>query len=295
MKIPVTTCELMDTPERRVFDLSCEGVPEIPVLGMNRSVRASEGSFFHRHDGCMEITYCDRGSVKFDCGGRAYSLLPGGVFASKPTDVHRLRMNPKGARLLWIFLRLPKAGEPFFCLPSDEAHWLLSRVKAFPRKSFAGTEEVRSAFLKLFAVHDTARKDTAARRLKLRMGALALVMALAEAGHADAPAADDSRFRALVDRMRREPQRAYPMDELAREMRCSPNTVLARFRSFTGLPPQSFLMKCRIRRAEELLQDPSRRVTDIAEMLGFASSQHFATRFKQETGRSPRAFRQDVH
>ena len=86
-----------------------------------------------------------------------------------------------------------------------------------------------------------------------------------------------------------------PMDELAREMRCSPNTVLARFRSFTGLPPQSFLMKCRIRRAEDLLQDPSRRVTDIAETLGFASSQHFATRFKQETGRTPRAFRQDVH
>lgn len=50
-------------------------------------------------------------------------------------------------------------------------------------------------------------------------------------------------------------------------------------------------MKCRIRRAEDLLKDRTRSITDIAAELGFASSQHFATRFRQETGKTPRDWR----
>ena len=80
MNVPITTSALVDSACRRVLDLTGEGLPEIPILGMNRSVRTTEGSIFHRH-ASMEITYCVSGSVKFDCGGRAYPIMPGG-------DVH---------------------------------------------------------------------------------------------------------------------------------------------------------------------------------------------------------------
>lgn len=95
MNVPITTSALVDSACRRVLDLTGEGLPEIPILGMNRSERTTEGSIFHRH-ASMEITYCVSGSVKFDCGGRAYPIMPGGVFVSLPKDVHRLRVNPKG-------------------------------------------------------------------------------------------------------------------------------------------------------------------------------------------------------
>ena len=42
-KAPVTTSELVDTPYRRVVDLTEEGVPEIPVLGVHKSIRTTEG------------------------------------------------------------------------------------------------------------------------------------------------------------------------------------------------------------------------------------------------------------
>jgi len=286
MKAPVTTSELVDTPNRRVKDLTDEGIPEIPVLGMNRSIQTTEGSIFHRHR-CLEITYCAQGSVKFDSNGRAYSIIPGDVFISRPEDAHRLRGNPKGAKLYWIFLKLPKRGERLLGLDVEESRWLVKSLKALPRKAFSAPMEVGACYARLFKILDAEKPRTIARRLKLQTAAVQLLIALAEAGATATEGVRDVRFQTLVDRMRREPKKAFSMDEVAAELRCSPNTVRAHFRKYTGLSPQSFMMKCRIRKSQDLLREGKMSVTDIACELGFSSSQNFAIRFRQETGKSP--------
>jgi len=286
MRTPITTSELMDTPNRRVVDLTGEGLPEIPVLGMNRSIKTTEGSVFHRHS-CLEITYCARGSVKFDCGGRAYPIIPGSVFISTPADAHRLRGNPKGAKIYWIFLKLPKRGEPFFGLNRAESKYLADALKSLPNKAFPAPEYVGRCYERLFALMDSEKPGTVARRLKLRAAAVDLVIALVEAGDSALTNDCDVRFRALVDKMRRNPTKAFSMTEAASELQCSPNTVRAMFHRYIGLPPQSFMLKCRIRRAGDLLKKGEMSVTDIAFELGFSSSQNFAIRFRQETGMSP--------
>ena len=290
MKAPITTSELVDTPHRRVKDLSKEGISEVPILGMNRSVRTTEGSFFHRHRG-MEITYCVQGSVKFDCGGRAYSIIPGNVFISRPGDVHRLRDNPKGSKLYWIFLDLPKHDERMLGLDAAESKWLVRALKQLPRKAFSAPSEVGGCYERLFRVLDAEKPNSVARRLKLQAAVIQLLIALAEAGTMAVEGVRDVRFQALVDRMRREPKKAFSMEETAKELRLSPNTVRARFKRFTGLSPQSFMMKCRIRKAQDLLREGKLSVTEIAMELGFSSSQNFAIRFRQETGRSPTEWR----
>lgn len=291
MKVPVTSsCEVMDTPERRVVNLADEGIPEIPTLGINKSARTNEGSFLHRHD-CFEMTYCARGSVKFDCNGRAYAILPGGMFVSTPEDVHGIRNYPKGAKIYWIFLRLPKRGEGYFGLGAKESRWLTESIRSFPRKTFVVSAEIQSAYERLFRIIDTEEKGSVARRLKLRTTALQLVLSIIEAGVSPSDYDEDARFRAVIDRMRRNPQKAFSMEDLVKELGCSLNTIITRFHRLTGLPPQAFLMKCRIHRAIDLLKDSSLTITAIADELGFASSQHFATRFRQETGKTPREWR----
>ena len=286
MKVPVTTSELVDTPYRRVMDLTKDGILEVPILGMNRSVRTTEGSIFHRHRG-MEITYCVQGSVKFDCGGRVYSIIPGNVFISRPGDVHRLRDNPKGAKLYWIFLDLPKRDERLLGLDAAESKWLVRELRQLPRRAFSAPSEVGSCYERLFRVLDAEKPKTVARRLKLQAAVLQLLIALAEAGKSAAGGVRDIRFQSLVDRMRREPKKAFSMEEAAKELRLSPNTVRARFKLFTGLSPQSFMMKCRIHKAQDLLREGKLSVTEIAAELGFSTSQNFAIRFRQEAGKSP--------
>lgn len=293
--VPCTMCELVDRPDRRVVDLSPFGFPEIPVVGETYAPRTTHGSIFHRHAGCIEITLCVKGSAKFDCIDRVCSLLPGQVFASQPDEVHRLRMNQKGISLFWLFFRVPAGRGPHSVLglPSDETAHLLARLRTLPRRSFAVGDEAKEAFAALFRAYDLPERPAGAKSLAIRIAVLRLFAAilLAERGARAADPSADAPFVRLIREMRHHPEDPFDVDRLIRETGFSPNTILSRFRRLTGLAPGAFLTRCRISRSKELLAKSGQSITEIACQLGFASSQHFATRFRQETGQSPSEWR----
>lgn len=286
-RAPYMTSTLMERADRRVVDLTPLGFSEIPVLGMNRVASTKEGAALHRHRGCLEITFCLRGGAKFDCGGRVHSLTPGMAFITSPKDAHRLRMNQKGTRLYWMFLREPKAGEGTLGLPPDESSGLIARLNELARSPFPAGDEVPRAFGEMFAAHDDVSLPPGIRSFRLRVAALRLLSALSRGQAGADDAGNDRLFGAIVNEMRRNPQEEYGEDWLVSRTKLSPNTILARFRKLTGLPPHAFLVKCRIHKAQELLLRDGWTVTRVASELGFASSQHFSTRFRQETGLSP--------
>ena len=286
--VPYTTSALIDSAERRVVDLTGLGFPEIPVLGMNRSSRTTEGSVFHRHRRCLEITLCTRGSAKFDCDGKVYVLTPGMVFLSCPQDVHRLRMNQRGARLHWLFFQIPEKGRAVLGLPLAESQFLVQALTSLPRRAFAVNDDVRLGFEELQRAYEDRTTGGPGLTLRLRVAALRLLQAVIASGRRKQGEASDRVFRELMEKMRRHPEEAYGNERLVAETHLSPNTILARFRKLTGLPPQTFLVKCRIHRATELLAERKKSITQIAAELGFASSQHFTTRFRQEMGTTPK-------
>ena len=289
---PYTTSELVDSIDRRVVNLTGMGFPEIPVLGMNHSSCTTEGSVFHRHQSCIEITLCVRGSARFDCDGKVYTLMPGMVFLSRPQDVHRLRMNQRGARLHWLFFQVPEKGKAVFGLPLEESRFLVHELLNIPRRAFVADDDVRLAFEELQCAYDGQKEPGPSRRLEVRVSALRLLHAIVTSGRTERAVEPERAFKTLIEKMRRHPEDSYGSDRLVAETKLSPNTILARFRKLTGLPPQAFLVKCRVHKAKELLALRTKSVTEIAVELGFASSQHFATRFRLETGMTPRQWRE---
>ena len=281
----------MDTPDRRVVDLAADGVPEIPVLGFNKSTKVRAGAVLHRHADVMEFTLCRRGSVKFDCNGKVYSLLPGEVFFTRPRDVHRLRLNSMGSTVQWIFFRPPKRGGTLPGLLPDETAWLVGRLKSIPAHVFDGMDAIGKAFDGLFAAYDRFAPGSPERRARMRTCALDLLMAFADAGHQPRRKDCGTELQGMVERMRRHPEADFDIDELVASTMLSPSTLVNRFKQLTGLPPHAFLLKCRIHRAQDALTQTDRTVGDIASELKFASAQHFATRFKRETGLTPQAWR----
>lgn len=281
----------MDTPDRRVVDLAADGVPEIPVLGVNKSLKVRAGAVLHRHADVLEFTLCLRGSVKFDCNGKVYSLLPGEVFLTSPKDVHRLRTNTMGSMVRWIFFRPPKRGGTLPGLLPDETAWLVGRLKSIPAHVFDGTDAIGRAFDGLFATYDRSEPGSPERRARMRTCALDLLMAFADAGHQPRRKDCGTELQGMVERMRRHPEADFDIDELVASTMLSPSTLVNRFKQLTGLPPHAFLLKCRIHRAQDALTQTDRTVGDIASELKFASAQHFATRFKRETGLTPQAWR----
>ncbi len=59
----------------------------------------------------------------------------------------------------------------------------------------------------------------------------------------------------------------------------------------TNQSPMKFLLKCRVDKAEKLLQETGLSISDIAYDCGFATSQYLSSQFKKVRGISPREVR----
>lgn len=69
----------------------------------------------------------------------------------------------------------------------------------------------------------------------------------------------------------------------------------SQFRVATGLRPHEFLLRRRIRRAEELMRDTTMTIMEIALTVGFQTQAHFTTVFKRFSGCTPRRWRASNH
>jgi two-component system, response regulator YesN len=66
------------------------------------------------------------------------------------------------------------------------------------------------------------------------------------------------------------------------------------FKKETGKTVSEFIQETRMNKAIELLQDPTIRIYEVAERVGFQTAAYFAYLFKKFTGRTPQEYR-DYH
>ena len=282
--------EYMDTPERRVLSLEPDGILCMPVIGFDCYRKKWQEASLHVHDECLEISLCLRGDLTLESNGKTYPFKPGVMFATGPEDVHRIRSYPKGMSKYWFLFRIPKDGFPLLNLPSKEAASLTDALMSIVNRPFAGTDEVKRLFKKLFSLCDTLPPGTSERSLRLRSVVLALLLAVVDAASVTSYDRAEVRLCRLVEEMRKHPERAYPLDRISESLGFSPSNLLVRFKRLTGLPPHAFLLQCRIDRAKTMLAEGV-SVGSVAHQLGFSSSQHFSSQFKAATGFSPTGWR----
>ena len=280
----------VDGKERRTLDLRPDGVTCIPLLGLSNFQSVRIGTEEHVHPGCVEISLCIRGNLMFESFGESYPFLPGMVFVSQPSEPHRMRNNPKGLMLYRILFKIPGKGEAILGLPADESRWLARQLTNFPVRLFPATERVKTSFERMFEVYDMDLRRGSARRLKMKIAALELLLSLVEAPHAPAlrKGKFNPRVKAIVDEMRGNPASNYPIEDMSRASALSTVAFIDTFKRMTGLPPHAFLLDIRVKAAARDLEDPTVSVSEIAKRYGFSSAQHFATAFKRIMGVAPR-------
>lgn len=65
------------------------------------------------------------------------------------------------------------------------------------------------------------------------------------------------------------------------------------FKEVMKMSPQEYLIRYRIEQAEILLKETTRKVSDIAELVGYADAMTFSKMFKKYNGRSPQQYREE--
>ena len=289
--VPYTWSPCIRTRDRYVVNPGDIGVDGISVLGVNRARNMSAGAELHRHK-AMEITVCEHGAVKFDADGRAWTLLPGTVFVTQPGTVHRLRSNVRGSVLRWIFVTFPKKGESFLGLSDDDAALMVRRLKGLNELLYRMAATDLHLISDMLADYERPGAESEMRLVRFRADALKFLLSVIDSTPVQSDVPSASRIYSLITQMRRNPEKEYPIESLIAETQMSETSLATAFKHDTGQTPHEFLVTCRIRKAMDIIaKDPSARITKLALDLGFASSQHFAARFRRETGKTPSEWR----
>lgn len=82
------------------------------------------------------------------------------------------------------------------------------------------------------------------------------------------------------------PEHDYSLTDLAHHVALSPWHFLREFKKYTGLPPHSWLVQIRLRKAQQLLKQ-GMSIALTAQNCGFSDQSHFNRHFKKALGVTP--------
>ncbi|HEX6017516.1 MAG TPA: AraC family transcriptional regulator [Burkholderiaceae bacterium] len=87
------------------------------------------------------------------------------------------------------------------------------------------------------------------------------------------------------------PERAWTVDDLARQVALSRSLLATRFASLVGESPMQYLTRWRLARAARVLRAGNDAIARIAERSGYATEAAFSRAFKREFGLPPSSWR----
>ena len=113
------------------------------------------------------------------------------------------------------------------------------------------------------------------------------------------PAAQSSWLVGATDRaigrtlgmMHAAPDRRWSVPELARTVGLSRSVFARRFVTLVGQPPSRYLIRLRLDKAAELLQQTKQTISEVAQASGYQSEAAFSRALKLRFGCSPSRWR----
>jgi AraC family transcriptional regulator, regulatory protein of adaptative response / methylphosphotriester-DNA alkyltransferase methyltransferase len=106
------------------------------------------------------------------------------------------------------------------------------------------------------------------------------------------PPNNDRLIEATIQLMERDYRTSLTLDKIAVEVGMSKFHLQRLFKKATGKTPLEYMTALRLQEASLLLHTTNHTITDIAHLLGYKSSAHFASMFLQHIGKSPTAYRE---
>jgi AraC-like DNA-binding protein len=257
---------------RQVLEPPATHLAELQLLGHTSQNGAAEIDLGrHRHDHAWELCWFASGTADWWAGGAVHELAAGWCYLTRPGEEHgALTGLLESYDLHWLQLAPPD--EPAL------AAALAAAPHAFPAPALGPlwrdlwAEVVRRGPLAALATR----------------GALHRLLVAALTASRPQPSAPIRRALARADEGR------ATVVALARAAGLSRSVFHQRFHDELGDSPAAWLRRQRLREAKRLLWRTDHPITAIAHAGGFATSQRFATAFRETTGLAPQAWRDHV-
>jgi AraC family transcriptional regulator, L-rhamnose operon transcriptional activator RhaR len=101
----------------------------------------------------------------------------------------------------------------------------------------------------------------------------------------------DNMIDNIIDYMTENFNHKISLEKLAMQAFLSPSHFYRIFKDYTGMNVTEFIQKIRIEEACKLLKGSNRKITDIANIVGYKDYKYFYNLFKRMTGKNPSEYR----
>lgn len=101
----------------------------------------------------------------------------------------------------------------------------------------------------------------------------------------------DSKIISFVKDYVNENYKSAKLEDIAEEVHMNPNYLSQFFKQKTGECFSNYLIKVKMNRAAELLDDIKYKTYEISELVGYSNTKNFTRTFKNFYGKSPKEYR----
>jgi AraC-like DNA-binding protein/mannose-6-phosphate isomerase-like protein (cupin superfamily) len=247
---------------------------------------------FHKN---VEIHYLHEGSIAFQFEGDRILLRPGQVIVIGPYVSHQL-INETGQRHLRFVLNVSLTR-----LQEDpEAAFIQA---AFERKApavFLLPQEIQALFIEcLQEATEKVSGYLSIIKLNLMRILWEIARSLSQSPKAEYSVSqkyslDDRRSFTISEYIENTPPDQLFVSSIAKYMNLSEKQVQRIVKRQFGVTVKRLISDVKLKKAKELLKDPSYSIRQISNILGFANEQYFNRFFKQNEGMPPGKYRKSI-
>ena len=269
------------------------GLPLVDFIGTVHSYSASRNTW-HAHNS-FELVFLLSGTNVYEFSGKALELSGGSFLVIPPRLRHRGLYNVRSPSTVCGVAFNPQSRHALHLTPfvRGDLNWIAQQLNQESATVHKMSPELRQV---VWSLHQFLRKHAADRTRPLALPKLRLLActAILEAARPSGETMQNDSNRVMtvvLQHMTEHCADPLQVDDFVRLSGYSRARFFQIFRQSTGMTPNDYLLRLRIAKAGQLLQQTTRPITEIAFKLGFSSSQYFCAVFRKYINLTPRAFR----
>ncbi len=266
---------------------------------------------WHRNQG-IELMCVESGSEILNLPQQTLTVHAGEMAVTRPWQLHKVGGDTIGinrCHFLVIDVQAESRDDewawPDWVILSDEDKVeLADRLRSDARVTYAANSDIPRLFNLIAKISHNPSVPASLSQLAIVTNELLRQLLEEIRSQAQAPrrrsSPEQTDARAIVqeflDELPARLNEEWTLDQMSTRCGLGMTRFVHHCKIITNLTPMQFLNRQRVlASAEKLLATPDRSITDIAMECGFASSQYFATVFRQYFNCSPRTYRQRGH
>ncbi|MGL6180476.1 MAG: AraC family transcriptional regulator [Tannerellaceae bacterium] len=271
---------------RLVLNLEKIGIQIFDIFGRYNYVTTQKQLPTHIHPDMIEICYLAKGCQSYIVGNQTYVIYGGDVFITFPNEEHGTGDAPEEKGVLyWMVLKRPKLTENYIGLSYEEASALFNKLSDLPNRVFKGGSRCEQILRKVF--HLYFEPISIIRNIEINNLLVSLFLHLIHSSEYSAKRISDERIEIVLEYIHTNITENLDLNYLSQLCNLSISRFKHLFKAEVGIPPSEYIIRKKIALSMQMILDGN-SIKNVAYDLGFSSSSHFSTVFKQYQGYSPR-------